>query len=388
MPKLSIFNPDHEIALANDDKNFKPKKNIVRLAHDLTLLPLWYDDHCTIAKSATNEQWENLAHSIGLSYNKVENIDFSTITEINLWGWNRAIRSSLAQKGVPQRLLKTDYELTTIHHITQRQTTIEAMKYLKELINSPLLPDMPKTLTSISEVEEFVRLFGDVALKSPLSESGKGVYFASVSTMSHSILGWTKRTISKQGYIVAERRYEVRHNFAMEFAISGERVSFEGYSLFTTNGKAYEKNILMPDSTIEQLLASHVPIRVIEDVRKALLMFIKNSIAPHYNGYIGVDMFIYEYKNEYRLHPCVEINLRPTMGLVANLFYRRFVEQGKKGIFAVDFFADHSTLLADHIARSKSMPTHFSGNRITEGYVSLCPIKDDTQYRVRVEVGS
>lgn len=387
MSKLSIFNPDHEIALANNDKNFKPKKNIVRLAHDLSLLPLWYDDGCTIVASATTRQWENLTYSLGLSYNKVESIDYSTITKINLWGWNRAICSSLANKGISERLLKTEEELASIRHLTQRRTAIEAMKQIKQLINSLLLPDtMPQILTSMSMVEKFVLLLGDVVLKSPLSESGRGVYFVSANTMNHSVLGWIGRTISQQGYIVAERRYEVRHNFAMEFAVSDENVNFEGYSLFITNGKSYEKNILMSDTAIEQLIAKYIPIGLIEDIRKILMSFVKNRIAPHYKGYLGVDMFIYDHENEFRLHPCVEINLRPTMGLLANRFYKNFVNEGKQGTFNVDFYKNPKELAYDHQRNQKTNYAEIVNGKLTKGYVSLCPIMSDTQYRVRVEV--
>ncbi len=388
MLKLSIFNPDHEIALANDDKNFKPKKNIVRLAHDLSLLPLWYDDGCcTVVASATTRQWENLAYSLGLSYNKVESIDYSTVTEINLWGWNKAICKSLADNGLPNELIKTELQLADIRRLTERRTAIEAMAHINDLINSSLIPQPPIILTSMDEVLQFVDSSDDMAvLKSPLSESGKGVCFVSSNTMNHSVFGWANRTISQQGYMVAERFYDVRHNFAMEFAVSGTTVDFEGYSLFTTNGKSYEKNILMPDNAIEQLISNCVPIELIEDVRKVLVHFVANRISPYYQGYLGVDMFIYKNNDRYCLHPCVEINLRPTMGLIANRFYRRFVEQDKNGIFAVDFFASPSDLFADHTARQQAKPPRISGNRITEGYVSLCPIKADTQYRVRVEI--
>ncbi len=387
MSKLSIFNPDHEIALANDDKNFKPKKNIVRLAHDLLLLPLWYDDGCTIVASATTPQWENLAYSLGLSYNKVESIDYSTVTKINLWGWNKAICKSLADNGLPNELTKTDLQLADIRRLTERRTAIEAMKLINNLINSSLIPQSPIILISMDEVLQFVKSLDNIAvLKSPLSESGKGVYFVSSNTMTHSVLGWTSRTISQQGYMVAERYYDVLHNFAMEFAVLGEQVYFEGYSLFTTNGKSYEKNILIPDAAIEQLIAKYVPNRLIEDIRDILMSFLKNNIAPYYKGYLGVDMFIYNHENEYRLHPCVEINLRPTMGLVANRFYKNFVTEGRQGTFNVDFYKNPNELVKDHQYRQKTNPIEVVNGRLTKGYASLCPIMSDTQYRVRVEI--
>lgn len=41
---------------------------------------------------------------------------------------------------------------------------------------------------------------------------------------------------------------------------------------------------------------------------------IDSLIAPHYNGPVGIDMFS---TVEGDLNPCVEINLRLTMGLAA-----------------------------------------------------------------------
>ena len=48
----------------------------------------------------------------------------------------------------------------------------------------------------------------------------------------------------------------------------------------------------------------------------------------------------------YRVHPCVEINMRMNMGVVARLFYDRFVAPGSKGCFAVEYVPDNETLRA------------------------------------------
>jgi len=61
-----------------------------------------------------------------------------------------------------------------------------------------------------------------------------------------------------------------------------------------------------------------------------------------------VDMMVCrsDKENGYRVHPCVEINMRMNMGVVARLFYDRFVALGSKGCFAVEYVPDNETLRA------------------------------------------
>ncbi|KAA6323183.1 hypothetical protein EZS27_027349, partial [termite gut metagenome] len=39
---LYIFNPDHDLALANNNANYMPSAPARRLSEDLALLPVWY----------------------------------------------------------------------------------------------------------------------------------------------------------------------------------------------------------------------------------------------------------------------------------------------------------------------------------------------------------
>ena len=96
-------------------------------------------------------------------------------------------------------------------------------------------------------------------------------------------------------------------------------------------------------------------------------------------------MFIYKEDGQFFVHPCVEFNLRMTMGLVARLFYDRFVEDGKTGAFWVDFYNKSEDLLIDHEIQS-SKPIHIINGRIQDGYLSLTPVTIGTQYRARVEI--
>ncbi len=114
-------------------------------------------------------------------------------------------------------------------------------------------------------------------------------------------------------------------------------MTFAGYSLFSTNEQgAYIGNLLASDSQIEESIAC-CPVDELMVIREALRTELASIYGNTYTGYLGVDMMVCrsDKENGYRVHPCVEINMRMNMGVVARLFYDRFVAPGSKGCFAV-----------------------------------------------------
>lgn len=54
--KLYLFNPDSDLALANNEENYIAPASARRMARDLALLPMWYagSDSAVLAPSAYN----------------------------------------------------------------------------------------------------------------------------------------------------------------------------------------------------------------------------------------------------------------------------------------------------------------------------------------------
>ena len=85
------------------------------------------------------------------------------------------------------------------------------------------------------------------------------------------------------------------------------------------------------------------------------------------------------------LHPCVEINLRMNMGVVAHIFYERYVAKGCKGRFVVDYYPTPDALREAHARRMEEAPLQLSPEgRICKGYLPLTPVGRETQYLVWV----
>lgn len=128
----------------------------------------------------------------------------------------------------------------------------------------------------------------------------------------------------------------------MEFYSDGKgRIIFAGYSLFRTNaGGAYEGNRLLPDAEIERRLSAYVPVAALHRLREELQRRLSVSLGTEYTGYLGVDMMICRFAlfPEFRIHPCVEINLRMNMGLVSRMLYDRYVRPGAGGTFRISYY--------------------------------------------------
>ncbi|MDR0830234.1 MAG: hypothetical protein LBN95_09035 [Prevotellaceae bacterium] len=383
--KIYIFNPDHELALANNNENFLPKRNIAKLAEDLALLPTLLHKNSYVSISCVNKEWLYITNKLGLNYNLVKEINFAEIEKINIWGWNKNIRKILISKGFNPKILPDDEQLEKIRELTNRKNSIAAMNFVRKALPDEKFPESAKSLSSYTEVEKYAKSNKTGIFKTPFSSSGKGVFVYDKCIYS-LFARWYKHALTIHNCILYEKQLDVVQDFAMEFTVNNQGAKFVGYSLFSTKNQAYVKNILMSDEKIEAELEKFVSIELLNAVKTTLVDFINEKYLGHYNGFLGIDMFIYTKNNKYFLNPCVEINLRTTMGIVAHKFYKDFVNNEKTGIFTIDFFKNSEELLLDHIKRLRETPPVFSNNQLQSGYLSLCPIFENTQFRARVEI--
>ena len=97
-------------------------------------------------------------------------------------------------------------------------------------------------------------------------------------------------------------------------------------------------------------------------------------------------MMIYRENEEYKLHPCVEINVRDNMGLLALRISENYLEMDTEGTFFIDFCSVEGEQKNKHIEMKKKYPVLFSNGRIKSGYLSLCPVNKKTKYRAYILV--
>ena len=373
--ELFVFNPEHDYALADNQPQFVALRSAAQFAYDCApFMRYLADDEAEVL-----DAYRPFGKEFQKNFAPLENAD--RITKVTPWGWDAAAVYQLRCIGVPDNLLPTDAQLSKLRELAHRRTTIAAMEFLRNHhLHPEILPAPPSYLTELQQVEDFVKRIPDVIFKSPYSGNGRGHLYAH-GTTNPTLLRQCGGVLKRQGGILAEKQYTVVQDFAMEFECRNGEVVFRGYSLFKTEHYGYGGNLLMPDSAILLALSRYVDIEELAAVQSLVSDFLQKEIASHYEGDAGVDMFVYQEDEAYKLHPFVEVNLRKTMGLAAHDIYARYCHPESRGTF--------------RIARGEVETCHGAspqaGMQLRDGLwwsgtMALNPVTERTEYAVMVEM--
>ena len=156
-------------------------------------------------------------------------------------------------------------------------------------------------------------------MKAPWSSSGRGVRFIDGEINDYQ-LRWIQNIIDKQGSVIVEPYYHKVRDFGMEFESDGKGcVRYLGLSLFHTKNGAYTGNLIATEDEKQELLSAYISVDLLKSVREIVCDRLGRLFSGKYQGPFGLDMMIVATndKEGFLLHPCVEINLRRTMGHVA-----------------------------------------------------------------------
>ena len=287
--QIYIFNPEHDLCIANGDENFVPPRSAVGFAKEITDL----SEHLR----RPNKQRR----------------------QIIPWGWNHTLRKRLINEGVDPVNLPSEEELQFIRTHSRREFALDVHSRLNCRTSQVIDPDYRIVATSVSEIETFISANSSAVLKSPLSGSGKGIRFVR-EKLSESDEGWCRRTLDKQGSVIVERRFDIIKECAMLFECHHEGIDFIGYSLFESRNGAYSKNILASNEDIEDMIAEYIPRDTLIAIREDLTAILADRLVGHYEGFLGVDQMICQADSPVFI-PVSEINLRMTMGLIARNQY-------------------------------------------------------------------
>lgn len=385
MSKLRIFNPEHDLALAFGGTNYTPPPMARLLRRDLQLLPFWIADagDAVFSQNAkTDARWietVNSRYSTNVTTAGVK--DFDRFTKIEPWGWNRYLHRRLFTSGVSTDVLPSEKDLENIRNLSHRRISIKIHHAFLELI--PQLHDItPVECYTLDEVLRFARQYPCAYTKAPWSSSGKGIYRA-LDIESLDFTRWCSGIIKRQGSIMCEQPLNAVLDFAMEFHIQNSNTTFIGYSVFGNDThSSFNGGLLQTSDQLHHLIASALgDENLLWDVREAAINTLNSLVAPHYSGYAGIDMMIYrDYNGTLQINPCIELNLRTTMGVVTSIISHRLLAEGSKGKFSVEF---HKVPLTPEYYNEmeRKHPLNLSSEgKITSGLQFLTPPYPDAQY--------
>ena len=328
---LHVFNPEHDIALASGLANFTPPHAGRQLRRDLGFIPavwavegdiLLVDDVETAERGlrrlrrqlCREKSYDLLPAELCFASSKAMLCSDDTFT-VDPWGWDSALKARFLRMDISDELLPTEEQIEGIKQLSHRRTAMQ----LLPLLRTEGTVGEAFECRSFEETADVVSRFDSVVLKAPWSSSGRGLRFVAKSFDSNQE-GWLHNLLSRQGSVMVEPYYNKVKDFAMEFSCNEEgQVTYEGLSLFHTQNGAYTGNILATEAAKCEALSRYLSPALLQRVQTFICNSLSSVLKGHYVGPIGVDMMVVSHPQTdgFLLHPCVEINLRRTMGHVA-----------------------------------------------------------------------
>ena len=316
MVDVYLFNPEHDLALAHGAHNYTAPPFARQLRHDLRLLPSWMatagsciaiPDDCPIEE---DRRWLTDHHLeiIPVPISKIADLG---PCHLHPWGWDATVRHQLLQAGVSPDYLPTDEQLDWIRRLSHRRMTIAIHQALGNVFSPP-----PVELSQYDAVEQFMHAHPGCYLKMPWSGSGKGIYRVLDPTCDNHVPRWIEGALKRQGSLLCEVGLDRVQDFAIELLCRDGITMLMGYSVFDNDFHSqFGTGRVAPREELHEMLQGLYP--DLDPVIGQVIMAMNDLIAPHYNGPLGIDMMLYWDQNgRIAINPCVEINLRMTMGMV------------------------------------------------------------------------
>ncbi|WP_337668788.1 hypothetical protein [Prevotella sp.] len=320
---LHIFNPEHDIALSYDVPHISVPHAAQELRMNLGFLPaLWAaDGDCVLVEDI------KFALKSAAPFKKlmadvlfVEKKDLAElpIDGVKPWGWDKRIRAELLESGVDERILPVDKELQFVRTISDRCNTTNVLAELRRGIEGRTCGEAFRC-NSIGEVEDVCAAHRSVVVKCPWSSSGRGLRYVD-GKMDDAKRAWVEKSIMRQGHVMVEPHYNKVCDFAVEFVSDGKgRVESRGLSVFHTSNGKYTGNVIASEEEKRMRISRYVDLELLDRVVDRIEKLFSDMLGSEYKGPFGVDMMAVAdvVTGRLLLHPCVEMNMRRTMGHVA-----------------------------------------------------------------------
>lgn len=391
--ELYYFNPGHENAILNASPYYTAPANIIKMQHDLQCLPIWYASSQDYVYSEDHlpcdfhEFIKNNIQPVATIKTKKE-LDVSSTYSVHLWGISpQAIHVFKELNLSTGSLLRVPTWNQHLLDLNSRKTAQECLSLLIKDIPDISIEIIPRFFSELQNIEETVsQTKYQLLAKAPFSSSGRGLLWLPIGGLTRTERQILHGILKKQGSVSIEKILDKKVDFAMEFDIKSEtEVIFEGYSVFETNNKgAYMGNYLDNQSNLESLLTSYIEPPLLNQIKQWLIKFLKTHFALYYQGCVGIDMMIYFENGYYKLHPCVEINVRDNMGLLALRISQNYMPKNTTGRFYIDFSSKENDIYNKHLQMQKEYPLVISQRKFHRGYFSLCPVSSGSKYRAYI----
>ncbi|MDD3779438.1 MAG: hypothetical protein PHX26_05195, partial [Proteiniphilum sp.] len=194
---MHIFNPWHDLALANFSANYTPPASAMRMTDDLALLPVWYGGgDAVIAEGEANRSFlDTVKNVLPVSAEMIPISEIALRRDENIipWGWDPMLRKKMAVLGADERQLPSMEELERLKEYANRKNAVRLLREIKKEEK-----DFCGESHYFTRLEELLALLqsmpGDIILKMPVSGSGKGLIWI-LGEITDKQTDWCRRVI-------------------------------------------------------------------------------------------------------------------------------------------------------------------------------------------------
>ena len=329
MGRILLFNPSHEMALATNAAQYTPPKQIQQMEADLCRLPLLWAEEGDIVLTSTSPLLSSL---------------FTLNSPLPApWGWNKSVRNRFLRLGIAPSLMPSEQQLDCWRSFASRAWAADYCDvFYRKCEVEGLVPNHVAFIRSNADYEAWLSKYGSASfiVKAEYSSSGRGNRVFDPHSFHSSFLSplrGSRRGLLHASPLLIDTFYDKMLDFAMEFVVTKQAVQYLGLSVFETSPEGrYAFNYLRSQEELREMIVSQLPYaNVLDDLIEQHLQLLSERLLGQYEGIVGIDMMVVRGG---LIHPCVEINLRMNMGVVAMKLYEKGLTSLSRSLYGGQFF--------------------------------------------------
>lgn len=389
------FNPTCELAIANGSFSYMPPKLLRDFESDCSVLPFLFASpgDCILTERkptpAFTSRLGDLNFPVPAFLSLKEAASRETWGHLYPWGWSPATHfylKELKDHCCPVFKESPVFNWQEKHKLLfERSTSLEFLYTLLENHAREFFIQREHTgirVNSVYEVEQLLTGHKGLVLKAPLSSSGRGIQMIRKGSLNASNKQWISGVLNQQKYLVAEPFLDKLADLSFQFKITDQGgPDYLGYSVFETNSNGqYKGTMIRPE--IARLFPMEIADRVkfmIEQTAEQLTLNLKHSIFTHeHRGYLGIDAMIYHEGEAIKMQPCIEINSRMNMGILAKQI-EKYIHPESTGQFEL-FYGKPGEFHRYASLEAMKKPMKMKNGLLTSGFLSLVEPDETTQF--------
>ncbi|MDP2336562.1 MAG: hypothetical protein Q8N05_08955 [Bacteroidota bacterium] len=387
-PNVYYFNPTCELAVANGSFSYMPPLLLQEMERDLSTLPFVFAgrNDFVVTEKLPGTGFIQKLKEVGFEapefcrLAELEGLPTDSLDAIVPWGWSPALHFNLRNlkekcsdkfKSSPVFDWEKEQKL-----LFERSTSLDLLTGI--LNQHPydwfIDPEMTgEKVNSSEEIEALLGKYSSLVVKAPVSSSGRGIQILRKPGLNTSNKQWISGVLRQQKYLVAEPLLDKALDLSFQFQVSAHsEIDYLGYSIFETSSNGqYRGTLIHPD--LKSILPEENAVVVQEMIgitAKVIGEALKKSVySKIYQGFIGVDALIFRHQEQLRMQPCIEVNSRMNMGILA-MFLEKRISPDTSGKFEL-FYGSPGEFENFARIQAQNNPLRFKDGKLCSGFLPL-----------------